>query len=127
MAENNKWQNQPFLIECKESENEAKIIKITLVTTVKQKDLFDFLLDKYELHKVLSASAWITIFINICRKIKKREPLTTSEIQCQDNFCLKREQRKVEHSEKFEQSRKRLNLQFNCEGIYECKRRIQGV
>ena len=56
MAENNKWQNQPFLIECKESENEAKIIKITLVTTVKQKDLFDFLLDKYELHKVLRVS-----------------------------------------------------------------------
>ena len=48
------------LIESKESEKEAKIIKSILATTVKQNDLFDFLLDKYELHKVLRVSAWIT-------------------------------------------------------------------
>ena len=34
---------------------------------------------------------------------------------------IKREQRKLEHSEKFEESRKRLNLQLNCEGICECR------
>ena len=50
------------LIESKESEKEAKIIKSILATTVKQNDLFDFLLDKYELHKVLRVSAWITRF-----------------------------------------------------------------
>ena len=34
---------------------------------------------------------------------------------------------KVQHSEKFQESRKQLNLQLNCEGIYECRGRIQGV
>ena len=75
----------------------------------------------------MRVSAWIRRFINNCRKIKKRGPLTTSEIQCQEKFYIKREQRKVEHSEKFEESRKQLNLQLNCEGIYECRGRIQGV
>ena len=55
------------------------------------------------------------------------QPLATSEMQRQDNFDIKLEQRKVEHSKKFEQSRKQLNLQLNREGIYECRGRIQGV
>ena len=102
-------------------------MKNIIATTVKQKDLFDFLLDKYELHKILRVSAWITKFINNCRKFRKKEPLTTSEIPCWEKFCVKREQRKVEHSEKFEESRKWLNLLLNCEGIYECRSRIQGI
>ena len=77
---------------------------------VKQKDLFYFLLDKYELHKVLRVSVWITRFINNCRKIKKKGPLTTSEIQCKQKFYIKCDQRTVEHSQKFEESRKQLNL-----------------
>ena len=56
-AENNKWPDQPILGESKESEKEAKIMKNILAITVKQNDLFDFLLDKYELHKVLRVSA----------------------------------------------------------------------
>ena len=64
-------------------------------------------------------SAWITRFINDCRKTKKGGRLTISEIQCQDKFYTKREQRKVEHSENFEESRKQLNLLLNCEGIYD--------
>ena len=51
IAENNKWPDQPII------EKEAKIIKNTLTTTAKQKDLFDFLLDKKELHKALRVSA----------------------------------------------------------------------
>ena len=74
----------------------------------------------------LRGSAWITRFINNCQKIKKKEPLTTSEIKYQDKFFTKCEQKKVEHSEKFEESRKQLNLQLNYEGIYERKSRVQG-
>ena len=66
MAENNKWPDQPILSESKESEKEAKIIKNILATTIKQKDLFDFLLEKYEFHKALRVSAWITRFMNNC-------------------------------------------------------------
>ena len=79
----------------------------------------------YKLHKVLKVSTWIIRFINNCSKIKERGPLTTSEIQCQDNFYIK--QKKVERSEKFEESRKRLNLQLNCEGIYKYRSKIQGA
>ena len=39
---------------------------------------------------------------------------------------IKREQRKVEHTAKFEEI-KLQNLQSNCEDKYECRGRIQGV
>ena len=74
--------NGQILSESKEFEKKSKIIKNILATTVKQKDLFDFLLAKYELHKVLKVSPWITRSIKNCQRIKKTEPLTTSEIQC---------------------------------------------
>ena len=57
IAENSKYPDQPMLSFSKESEKEAKTIKNLLATTVKQKYLFDFLLDKYELQKVLRLSA----------------------------------------------------------------------
>ena len=103
-----------------------KLLKI-LTATAKQNDSFNFLLDKYELHKVLKISAWITRFINNFERNMKKRILTTSEIQCQEKFYIKREKRKVEHSEKLEDSRKWLNLQLNCENIYERRARVQGV
>ena len=51
MAENNKWPDQSILSQSNESEKEAKAIKNILATIVKQRDLFDFLLDKYKLQK----------------------------------------------------------------------------
>ena len=60
------------------------------------------------------------------KKLKK-SALTTSEIQCQEKLCIKREQRKLEHSEDIEERKKQLNLQLNCEGIYECRGRIKGI
>ena len=107
--------------------SEAKIIKNVFTTAIKQKYLFVFLLDMYELHKILRLSAWITRFINNCWKIKKVLPLPNSEIQCQEKFYIKREQRKIERSEKFEESRKKLNLQLNRESTYECSGIIQDV
>ena len=76
---------------------------------------------------MLRVATWITRFINNCQKIKKVGLLTTSKIQCQEKFYIKREQRKVQYSEIFQESRKQLNLQLNCEGIYECRGRIQGI
>ena len=86
IAENNKWLDQPILSEPKESEKEAKIIKSVSATAFKQKYLFDLLLDKFEIQKVLMIPTRITRFINNCRKIKTRGSLTISEIQCQ-NKC----------------------------------------
>ena len=99
IEENNKWPDKP---KSKKFEGKAKII---LETKVKQKDFF-------ELHKILILSAWASY--NFRNK-------------CQERFYIQLEQRKVKHSEKFEQSRKQLNLQLNCECIYQCRGRIQGV
>ena len=66
--QNNKQKVQAILCERKGSEKEAKIIKNMSATTVIPKERFDFSLDKYELHKVLKVSAWVTRFINNCRK-----------------------------------------------------------
>ena len=103
------WPDQPILSESKESKKVAKLTKNILATTVKKNDLFDFLLDEYELRKVLRVSHQITRFINNCQKVKKRGLLTTSEIQCQEKFNIKCEQRNVEYSHKLEESRKRQN------------------
>ena len=116
IAELNKWPDQAILSESKKSEKEIKIIENILAATVQQKGLFDFLIDKHELH-ILRLSAWITRFINNCEQIKKRGSLIISEMQCQKKFYIKPEKRKVEHSEKG----------INREGIYECRGKIQGV
>ena len=39
---------------------------------------------------------------------------------------MKQTQREVEHSEKFIDNQKRLNLHKNQEGIYECRVKTQG-
>ena len=78
-AGSNKRPDQPILSESKESVKEAKISKNILATRFKQKYLFDLLLDKYELHKVLWVSAWITRIINNCQKVKKKRSLITSQ------------------------------------------------
>ena len=65
MAENNKWPDQSILSQSNESEKEAKAIKNILATIVKQRDLFDFLQDKYKLQKVLRLLAWIIGFENL--------------------------------------------------------------
>ena len=64
--------NGQILSESKEFEKKSKIIKNILATTVKQKDLFDFLLAKYELHKVLKVSPWITRSIKIVKELRKQ-------------------------------------------------------
>ena len=75
----------------------------------------------------MRVSARITRFLNNCRKIKKVRPQTTSEIQYQEKLYTKLEQTKLEHSKNIEDSRKQLNLQLNCEDIYECGGRVQGI
>ena len=44
----------------------------------------------------------------------------------QKKFYIKREQEKVVSSDRFEDDKKRLNLEKNDEGVYICKGRLQG-
>ena len=69
--------------------------------TVEQKYLFNLLLDRFKLHKVLRVSDLVRRFINNGKKKKKKKKkkkiraLTATEVQCQEMFYIKREQRKV--------------------------------
>ena len=94
-----------------------------LVTTVIQSNEiseYHYLLSRYELHKTLRISARIYRFINNSRKVKKSGPLTIEEIERRRKYLIKPAQREVEHSEKFIDNQKRLNLYKNQEGIYKC-------
>ena len=112
------WPRQPDIKPSEESEKEVKISKerkSIVFTTVAIQDDFDLILHKFDLHKALRISAWILRFIN-CRKNKKSGSLTTAELVDQKKFYVKREQEKVVSSDRFEEDKKRLNLEKNDEG-----------
>ena len=60
------------------------------------------------------------------KKQRKIEPLTTEEISNREKFWLKRAQSDVMNTTKFSEDQLRLNLQENNDGLFECRRRIQG-
>lgn len=59
-------------------------------------------------------------------KRKLSGPLTTSEVENQKKFWVKREQQQVKDTEKFKINQERLDSQENTAGIYICKGRIKG-
>ena len=65
-------------------------------------------------------------FIKNCYHSKQSRLLTMSEIEKQQTFYIKSEQKRLDSSEKVQQDRKSLNLVQNTEGIYEYRGRIQG-
>ena len=95
--------------------------------TVDALDMFDKLLAKYEFWKFLRKTSWIFRFLNNCRRTKQSGPRTTSEIEERKNFWIKREQQRVQHSQKFKINEKRPHLQQNSEGIYFYKGTIEGA
>ena len=123
------WPRQPDIKPSVESEKEVKISKehkSIVITTVEIQHDFDLLLHKFDLHKALRISAWSLRFINNCRKNKKSGPLTTVELVNQKKLYHKREQEEVVSSDRFEDDKKRLNLEKNDEEVYICKGRLQG-
>ena len=77
------WPNQPVIQPSSEFQKEAKLEKQTVVNTTEIANAFDKLLEKYELHKALRASAWVNRFIKDCHHSKLSGPLTTSKIEKQ--------------------------------------------
>ena len=63
--------------------------------------------------------------INNCRKNEKSDPLTTVELVNQKKIYIKHEQEKTASSDKFEDNKKRLNLEKNVEEVYTCKGKLQ--
>ena len=105
-----------------------KRIKELVATVIQsnQRSEHNYLLSKYELLKTLRILAWIYRFINNSRKVIKSGPLTSKEIERRIKYLIEQVQREVEHSEKFIDNQKRLNLHKNQEGIYECRVKTQG-
>ena len=89
-------------------------------------DDFDLILHKFDIHKALRILAWILRFINNCRKNKKSDPLSTAGLVNQKKIYVKHEQYKVVSSDRFENNKKRLNLEENDEGVYICYKIFQG-
>ena len=84
------------------------------------KDVFDELLEKHELWRVLRVGAWIGRSLHNIRTVRKQRVvgrLITEEIQKQTTFWIKRVQQQANSSEKFE-DRLQLNVQGNQEGIF---------
>ena len=129
MPDKTKWPDQLFITSTAETEKETKCIKELVTTAIQnnQKSEYNYLLSKYELHKTLRILAGIYRFINNSRKVKKSDPLTTEEIDRRRKYLIKQVQREMEHSEKFIDNQKILNLHKNWEGIYECRSRIEGA
>ena len=76
-----------------------------------------------EIVRILS---WIKLFRTNCKKQQVRGPLTTSEIENQKEFLIKKEQHRYGKCEKFEVSQQQFNLKLSEEGLYKCYSRIQG-
>ena len=96
------------------------------MTAVETKHDFDLTRHKFDSLKAFRISTQIPRFINNCRKNKKSGPLTTAELLNQKKLCIKREQKKVASSDRFDDNEKRLNLEKNDDIIYVCKGRLQG-
>ena len=122
------WPRQPDIKPSEESEKEVEISKehkYIVFTTVAIQDDFDLILHKFDLHKALRISAWILRFINN-RKNKKSGPLATAELVNQKKFYIKREQEKVVSSDRFEDNKKRLNLEKNDEEVLYAREDFKG-
>ena len=108
----------------------GKVTRELLATTIKQRDEFDELLNKYKLWRVLRRCAWVNRFLHNSRSSKSNRttgPLSTQEIENQKLWWTKRVQCEARNQPKFQEEKMQLNLQENHKGILECRGTIQGV
>lgn len=97
-----------------ESEREGKIIKETSATTTAKDGIYDSLLNKHDLPKLLRVSTWIRRFLNNCKKRKTRGLLLRNEeIEKQLKFYIKREQAKVTRITKFNKDKKKVKYKYD--------------
>ncbi|CAB4007533.1 Hypothetical predicted protein [Paramuricea clavata] len=122
-----------WLQTCSEANEEIKHARSTQVLTTSSQptdsDVFDKLIEKYPLRKVLRICAWIQRFARNCRTQPDNRdsgPLKTWEIKERDMWWIKGAQREAENSQEIEAIKRELNLQPNEMGILECRGRIEG-
>ena len=74
-------------------------------------------------------AVWITRFVfntRVPHEERRKNPLTTEELEEQRHFWERRTQREGEKRKQYQEDRLPLNLQPNEDGLLECRGRIQG-
>ena len=112
-----------------DTRSEAKMTREILKTAQAKQDVFDQLLDKHPLAKVLRIGAWTCRFVYNCKnQSRDREVghIRTWEIKQQQLWWIRRAQETAIGDSHFQADHLRLNLQPNAEQVLECKGRIIG-
>ena len=132
LSDKTKWPPKVILEASSEANEEIKHARSAQVLTTSSQptdsDVFDKLIEKYPLRKVLRICAWIQRFARNCRAQPHNRdsgPLKTWEIKERDLWWIKRAQREAESSQEIEAVKRELNLQPNEMGILECRGRIE--
>ena len=125
----NEWPRDVVTTATLESEAEAKATRAVFKVAVESTNEPDQILAKFSLNKALRIHAWISRFLHNCAaRVTKQErwtgPLTTQEINDQQQFWVKRAQ--AIQDDKLNDDKQRLGVQENEEGILVCKGRLQG-
>ena len=128
LSEPAQWPPSAILESSTEASAEMKIKRVLAVATCSH-DAFDQLLENHPLHKCLRIGARVRRFISNCRSLSKDRstgPLTSSDIEVEISWWIKRVQRDIEDTIEMEKVTAQLNLQPNEEGILESRGRIEG-
>ena len=134
------WWNGPEWLSCwppdivtsatQESLAEAKSKRdSSSVAVAAAADELDDLLEKSSRWRTIRVTAWILRFIQNSRakKTKRlRGPLTADETKKAELFWGKRVQVRTTADGRYEDDLLQLNLQPNCDGVLECRGRVQG-
>ena len=130
LSDKTNWPPNPLITESDESRVETKLTREIFNLAITEEDLFDELLGKFNMWKVVRVGAWVTRFVTNLR-VREGEratgPLKTKETQKQITFWVKKAQARHEASSVFQEDKLQLNLQRNKEDIYECRGRLQGM
>ena len=128
LSDREKWPHNPVISASAASEEEAKMIREVLNTTLTKEvpDDMDGLLEKYNFRQALRIGTWIARFVHNCRSHMKL-PLLTAEIEAVMKQWICHVQKRDCLTPHYEQKQRELNLQVNHEGLVECRGRIQGM
>ena len=133
LSDKTKWPPEVIFKASTESDKEIKGERRSqaLLTSSEntETNVFDSLLERYPLRKVLRICAWIQRFIKNSRvkpEARKTGPLESSEVKERDIWWIKKSQGEAEANPKVEEIKRELNLQPNEMGILECRGRIEG-
>ena len=125
------WPQDLILVPDEQTRAEAKVkVKNEIsAATVIQSDVFDELLDKYHLPKVLRILGYDRRFISNCKHQPEERatgPVSTDDVEEQELWWIRRAQQAVQDDAQFRADQLRLNLLPNDQRIVECRGCITG-